>query len=59
MDSQIGSWSPMVLKKIGTTLGDQIEPSLDIEKVLENTYLMWGHIPHLKINNISYILKLK
>ncbi len=55
MDSQFGSWSPMVLKKIGTTVGDKIEPSLDIEKVLENTYPMWGHIFHLKIKNISYI----
>jgi hypothetical protein len=44
----------MVLKKFGVTLGDQIEHSLDIEKVLENTCSMWGHIPHLKIKNISY-----
>jgi len=57
MDSHFGSWNPMVFKIFGATLGDQIEPSLDIEKVLENTYPIWGHIPHLKIK--KYRLRLK
>jgi hypothetical protein len=45
MNSHFGSWTLMVLKKFGATLDDKIEPSLDIEKVLENTYPMWVTFP--------------
>jgi len=59
MNSHFRSWNPMALKKFGATLGYQIEPSLDIEKVLKNTYPMWGHISPFEDKKYKLWLKVE